>query len=191
LFKFKIYSNQNLFKFEICSNSNFVQIQILSVFQNFEQNSKFVHVSNFEQIRIFLISQICSNFVQNQNLFKIKIVSIRNLNKFRNLNCLNFRKENRKKTKKEKNREKNTTWAGPIPILHGRSRLRRANAWRVGAPLAHGHPTRVGRVWVAVSTHGSCLWATRLVVGRAWTQTWTHGQSEWVARLADRWVLNS
>jgi hypothetical protein len=58
--------------------------------------------------------EICSylKFVQIRFLFKIKKFQNRNLNQFQNLNCLNFRKENRKKTKK--NREE----ALPEPAQH-------------------------------------------------------------------------
>jgi hypothetical protein len=74
------------------------------------------------------------NFVQNQKLFKKDICSNLKRNKFRNLNCLNFRKENSKKERKRKKQRRRTTWAGPTLNSRGRSGARRANARRVGAP---------------------------------------------------------
>ena len=47
---------------------------------------------------------------------------------------------------------------------------------------AHGHPTRMGRVWVVLYAHGLRPWVTRLVMGRVWVRVYAR-RYPWVARL--------
>ena len=62
----------------------------------------------------------------------------------------------------------------PTGLLHQLVHVVRSQAGN----LTHGHPTRMGRVWVAILAHGQDPWATRLVMGRAWVQTCAHGRPD-------------